>query len=206
MIDSDIKEALEELINISYGSATAAIADLFDSFAELKVPGIKVVPVEKVEHAILGSINHEPNLYITTQMFKGALEGEILFVIDKQSASNMQDLICLMEDVCIDKEEDDDDVEIRQSILEIANILGASCIGKLAELLNSVVSFFPPSIELKNRLLMGRKKEGYSKVIIISTLLEFKAEQITGHLFILFDDEMFICLEKSLYAFIEGNT
>ncbi|WP_035237376.1 hypothetical protein [Desulfobacter vibrioformis] len=204
MIDNEIKDALEELINISYGSATAAIADLFDSFAQLRVPGIKVVPVGEVEHAVLGENNHEPNLYISTQMFKGTFEGEILFVIDKQSASNMQDLICLLEDVCIDKEEDD--AEIRQSILEIANILGASCIGKLAELLNSVVSFSPPIIELNNRLFMGREKTGYSMVIIISTLLEFEKEQITGHLFILFDDEMFVWLEKSLYAFIEENT
>lgn len=204
MIDSDIKEALEELVNISYGSATAAVADLFDSFAQLRVPGIKVVPVEEVEHAVLGRINHEPNLYITTQMFKGTFEGEILFVIDKQSASNMQNLICLVEEVCIDKEESD--TETRQSILEIANILGASCIGKLVELLDSVVSFLPPSIELNNRLLMGREKAGYSKVIIISTLLEFEEERITGHLFILFDDKMFVWLEKSLYAFIEENT
>lgn len=204
MIDNDIKEALEELINISYGSATAAVADLFDSFAQLRVPGIKVVPVKDVEHAVLGKSNHDPNLYITTQMFKGTFEGEILFVIDKQSASNMQNLICLLEGVCTDKGEND--AETRQSILEIANILGASCIGKLAELLDSVVSFFPPTIELNNRLFMGRKKASYSKVIIISTLLEFKAEQITGHLFILFDDEMFVWLEKSLYAFIEGNT
>jgi len=204
MIDNDIKEALEELINISYGSATAAIADLFDSFAQLKVPGIQVVPVEEVEHAVLGKNNHEPDLYITTQMFTGTFKGEILFVIDKQSAYNMQTLICLLEEVCIDQEEND--TENRQSILEIANILGASCIGKLAELLDSVVSFLPPSIELDNRLLMGREKVGYSKVLIISTLLEFEEKQITGQLFILFDDEMFVWLEKSLYAFIEENT
>ncbi|WP_020590274.1 hypothetical protein [Desulfobacter curvatus] len=204
MIDSDIKEALGELINISYGSATAAIADLFDSFAQLKVPGIQIISVGDVEHAVLGKINHEPDLYITTQMFKGTFEGEILFVIDKQSAYNIQNLICLLEEVCTDQEEDDS--ETRQSILEIANILGASCIGKLAELLDSVVSFLPPSIELNNQLLMGREKAGYSKVLIISTVLEFEEEQITGHLFILFDDEMFVWLEKSLYAFIEENT
>lgn len=204
MINSDIKEALGELINISYGSATAAIADLFDSFAQLKVPGIQIISVGEVEHTVLGKINHEPNFYITTQMFKGAFEGEILFVIDKQSAHNMQDLICLMENVCANQEEDD--LETRQSILEIANILGSACIGKLAELLDSVVSFLPPSIELDNRLLMGREKAGYSKVLIISTVLEFKERQITGHLFILFDDEMFVWLKNSLQAFIEENT
>lgn len=204
MIDSEIKEALGELINISYGSATAAIADLFDSFARLKVPGIQIVSVGDVEYVVLGKIDNETNLYITTQMFKGAFEGEILFVIDQQSAYNMQNIICLLEGVCSDQKEDD--TETRQSIMEIANILGVSCIGKLAELLDSVVSFLPPSIELNNRLLIAQEKIGYSKVLIISTLLEFEKEQITGHLFILFDDEMFIWLKKSLYAFIEENT
>lgn len=203
MIDGDLKEALGELINISYGSATAAIADLFDSFARLRVPGIDVISADQVENAILGK-NREQDLYITTQLFRGTFEGEILFVIDRQSARNMQTLICSLEGVCED--EGEDDIEIRQSILEIANILGASCIGKLAELLGSVVSFSPPSVEQNSHLLMERKDAGYSRVVIISTLLEFEEAKISGHLFILFNDEMFDWLEKSLEAFIEDNT
>lgn len=203
MIDGEIIEALEELINISYGSATAAIADLFDSFAKLRVPGIRVIPADEVETVVLGK-NSPPDLYITTQMFRGSFEGEVLFVIDQQSARNMQDLICRLEGMCPDQ--GGDDTETRQSILEIANILGSSCIGKLAELLESMVSFSPPAIELSNRLLVGREDAGYSRVIIISTLLEFEEKQITGHLFILFNDEMFAWLEKSLAVFIEENT
>lgn len=203
MIDEEIKEALAELINISYGSATAAIADLFDSFAKLRVPGIEVIPADQIEDAVLGT-DRGPDLYISTQLFKGSVEGEILFVIDRQSAKNMQALICSLEDLEPDRGEDD--TETRQSILEIANILGASCIGKLAELLDSQVVFSPPNIELNNHLLAGRTKAAYSKVIIISTLLEFEETRIIGHLFILFNDEMFGWLEKSLEIFIEENT
>ncbi len=203
MIEGEVKEALGELINISFGSATAAIADLFDNFATLHVPGIKLIPVEQVEIFIMDKNENRP-LYITTQQFKGVFEGEIIFAIDTKSARNMQTLICEAEE--FNNEDDAEDDETRQSILEISNILGSSCIGKLAELLESDVTFAPPAIEFSEQLLIGLDKTQYTRVIIISTVLEFGEIKISGNLFIMFNNEMFEWLEKSLEAFLEDNT
>ncbi len=198
MMNEDFKDALGELINIAFGSSTAIIADLFDNFATLRVPDILVIPISEIEPYVLNGMEYQ-DVYMTTQQFKGALEGEIVFAIDGQSAQNMQNLICVGEnlDIC----DQLDETQIEQSVLEIANILGSSCIGKFVELLNTDVLFEPPGIEFTHELLKGLENTRYSKIIVISTVLEFKAAQISGRLFILYSDEMYDMLKERLEAF-----
>jgi chemotaxis protein CheC len=200
MIDEELKAVLGELINISFGSATATIADLFDNFATLHVPGITVIPVNELETLVMEGMENE-EIYITTQQFKGTFDGEIVFAVDAGSARNMQALICDPEDLRAEDITDED--EIRQSILEIANILGSSCIGKLAELLASEVTFLPPAIEFTRQLLTGLDRTRYTRIIIISTVLEFQEIQVSGKLFILFDNRIYSWLEAALQSFLD---
>lgn len=114
----------------------------------------------------------------------------------------MQTLICAAEECCADDASDDN--ETQQSVLEIANILGSSCIGKLAELLESDVSFSPPAIEFAQQLLSSLNQDRYTRIIIISTVLEFEETQIFGKLFIMFNNEVFAWLENALETFLEN--
>lgn len=200
MINQELKEVLGELINISFGSATAIIADLFDNFATLHVPDITVIPISDLETRVMEGMEYQSS-HITMQQFRGAFEGEIVFAIDSTSARNMQALICEAEDFSADAVTDEN--EIQQSILEIANILGSSCIGKLAELLESDVTFAPPTIEFTHEILAGLDRTRYTRIIIISTILEFKEMQVFGKLFILFNNPMYAWLEKALESFVE---
>ncbi len=201
MVNQELKEVLGELINISFGSATAIIADLFDNFATLHVPDITVIPINQLETLVMDGMDHQ-GIYITTQQFKGTFEGEIVFAVDSTSARNMQTLICAAED--FSPQDVSDENEIQQSILEIANILGSSCIGKLAELLESDVTFAPPAVEFTKQLLTGLDRTRYTRIIIIRTVLEFHETQIIGKLFIMFNNEMYAWLEKALEAFLEN--
>lgn len=200
MMTEDLKDALEELINISFGSATAIIADLFDSFATLNVPNITILPMSEVETIVMEGSEYQ-EIYITGQQFKGSFGGEIVFAIDKQSAANMQGLICAANK--FDDGQALDDSKIEHSVLEISNILGSSCIGKLVELLKEDVIFSPPTIELTQQLLTGLDKTRFSQIIVIQTLLEFQDEMISGRLFIMFNNEMFSILKKSLETFLD---
>lgn len=201
MIKEEAKDALGELINIAFGSATAIIADLFDKFATLHIPHITMKPLRDIEEFVLeGLANKE--IYITTQQFKGNFEGEIIFVIDKISAQNMQKMICATEGLGV--VEVMEDTEIQHSILEISNILGSCCVGKLAELLDTDVTFAPPGIELRQKLIGTLDETGYDHILIISTIMEFEETQILGKLFIMFSDEMFSWLEKTLQNYMEN--
>ncbi len=195
MIDGDLKDVLGELINISFGSATATIADLFDNFATLNVPEINFIELEEVNEFIMG-IYDKQKIYITTQQFKGKFQGEIVLVIDRESAQNMQFIV--------DDESDIEEDEVRQTVLEISNILGSSCIGKLAELLVTEVTFAPPSIDFSETLIQDVHGSPYSKVIVISTVLSFDELKINGKLVIMFSDDMFVWLEQALNDFMDN--
>jgi len=201
MIDKELKEVLSELINIAFGSATATIADLFDNFAKLHVPDISLMALNDIEEFVLEGLG-DKSIYITTQQFKGNFEGEVVFVIDRDSAGNMQKVICAAEGLdAVDAMEEN---EIQQSILEISNILGSSCIGKLAELLDTDATFVPPGIELSQKLMGGLDETRYHHILIVSTILEFEETQILGKLFIMFNNEMFTWLENTLKDVLEN--
>ncbi len=193
-------DALSELVNISFGSATAMIADIFDSFATLKVPDIKVIPVSDIESVIFKT-NSSTDLYVTTQQFRGNFSGEVVFVMDRQSAQNVHRFV--YESGPEESSSGVLDLVSAQDILEVSNILGSSCISKFVSLLKENVMFSPPNIELLDQLLIGLKSSSLSKVIVIGTILEFREVKIYGKLFILFSDEMFSSIGEAVRAFLK---
>ncbi|MBN2530212.1 MAG: response regulator [Deltaproteobacteria bacterium] len=199
-LTEELIDALSELINISFGSATAMIADLFDSFATLRVPNIKIIPVPEIETVIFDGNTHS-DLYVTTQQFRGNFSGEVVFIMDKQSAHNVHRVVYDTRNKT--RYEASRESVSEQDILEISNILGSSCISKFVSLLRESVMFSPPVIELLDQLLVGLKNSKFSKVIVIGTILEFKDIEIHGKLFIMFSDEMFSAIEKALKTFLE---
>ncbi|MEN8257897.1 MAG: hypothetical protein ABFS09_08555 [Thermodesulfobacteriota bacterium] len=201
MMKEELQDVLSELINISFGTATATIADIFDNFATLHVPSISFIPLQDLDEFILKDFDYQQT-YTTTQQFKGAFQGEIVFAMAPASAVNMQSIIFAEGEM--DDEAIYSDDELKQSILEIANILGSSCIGKLAELLCTDVTFAPPAIELCKQLVKDNQDSPYSQVIVISTVLEFREVEIHGKLFIMFSDEMSNWLQAALENFMEN--
>jgi len=195
MINDDQKEVLAELINISFGSATATIAELFDNFATLEVPKVDVIALEKINSFVMKKFDNQ-KVHLTTQQFKGNFHGEVVIVVDDKSAQNMQAIV--------DDGEDIDEGETQQNILEISNILGSSCIGKLAKLLVTEVSFSPPTIEYTDHLIKSVQDSPYNQVIVISTVLVFNELNIQGDVLIMISDEMFVWLEQALDDFVEN--
>lgn len=202
MLDDEMKEVLGELINISFGSAAAAIADLFDSFATLHVPNIKLMSLDEVKTDLFARADLG-DIYISSQQFKGQFLGESCFIIDGDGARSIASLI--------DEDGDDvaeegypDDCEVQENVLEIANILGTACVGKLSEMLSAEVTFNPPVIETVKQFLQGVKQEPYSQIIVIGTTLEFRDMQFTGRLLIMLNDKMFAWLDGALNSFLES--
>lgn len=196
MINDDFKEVLGELVNISFGHATAAIADLFDNFATLHVPKIEVLSLAEINSFMVGTFG-EHELYVTTQQFRGEFQGEIAMVINPESAAKMNHVI--------GEDDNSDENELKQNLLEIANILGVTCLSQLAELLEAELSFSPPSIELSRQLIQDIKESPYNKIIIISTVLSFEELDIRGDLFIMCNDDMLTWLLNAVNEFIEKN-
>ena len=46
-LTEDERDCLQELMNVAYGSATAAITEILDAFAQLSIPKIQIIDADE---------------------------------------------------------------------------------------------------------------------------------------------------------------
>ena len=197
-LTEDEKDCLQELMNVAYGSATAAITEILDAFAKLSIPKIQIINESELKTYLSNELNLDVEHLVSLQQINGTLCGENMFVIDKQSAKNIAYKFGLEEDEVNDE-------EIADVVLEITNILSSSTISKLAEDIDTNVSFSAPTIktltsidQLKNLFISK-----YEKVIIISTQLKFEDLDINAELFIFTTDNSILYIKEKLNKILD---
>src|SRR5574344_640971 len=197
-LTEDEKDCLQELMNVAYGSATAAITEILDAFAKLSIPKIQIINAQNLKSYLSKELNLNEEHLVALQQINGVLSGENMFVIDKKSAKSMAYKFGL-------SEEEINEEEICDITLEITNILSSSTISKLAEDIETCVSFSAPTIRIINSIdeLNNIFISQYEKVIIISTKLEFIDLNIDGELFSLTRDNSILCIREKLNKILD---
>ena len=191
-LTEDEKDVLQELMNIAYGSATAVVADMLEAFASLSIPNIKIMTVSellKTFHELKSS-----SYFFSSQAFSGEFNGESAFFINEESANNLAKHLEL-----------ENRADLDDAILELTNVLTSSLTTKLAQEMETEVSFSLPNI-LKIPL---EEMEGvetfqlYSQVIVIDTNLNFQDQKINGKIFILTKDASILWLKTKLNTILD---
>ena len=197
-LNEDQQDCLQELVNIAYGSATAAISNILDAFATLNIPQINIIDTKNLKSHLLEHIKVDDSHFVSSQIINGKISGENLFIIGKSSAFNMAKEFGLEDDEI-------DHNELCDVILEITNILSSSTISKLANEMDAAVSFSPPHVHVLNSISDFDNKylEKYHKVIIISTQLNFQHQNINGELLILTTDDSIMYIKQMLNKILE---
>ncbi len=198
ILNEDEKDCLQELMNIAYGSATAAITEILDAFATLSIPKIEIIKTKELKDYLSKEVCLNFSHFVCMQQINGVISGENLFVIDKESAYNIALKFGL-------EEEEITDNELSDIILEITNILSSSTISKLAEDIQATVSFSPPDVKILDTIskLDNQFIEKYQNVIIISTRLKFEDLDIDGELLILTTDKSIDYIKKIVNKILE---
>lgn len=198
ILSDDEKDCLQELMNISYGAATAAISKIIDRFATLSIPAITVISSEDLKEQLLSKLEHNKTFFISNQLVNGNLSGQNLFIIDSQSSKNLA--------VEFGLEEDEQDLEdIEDIVLEITNILSSTASSKLAELLNTKIGFSSPTIKYinSNQNIHFENDSDYESIIVISTNLQFENQHINAELVFMKHKSSFEYLKKALNEFLD---
>ncbi len=198
ILNEDEKDCLQELINIAYGSATAAITEILNARATLSIPQIQIINASDLKSYLSHQIEVDTSHFVATQQINGIISGENLFVIDKESAKNIARKFDL-------EEEEITENELSDIILEITNILSSSTVSKLAQEMNARISFSPPDINILHSIndLDNKFIKNYAKVIVISTELNFSDLNIKGELLILTTDNSIIYIKKMLNKILD---
>ncbi len=193
ILNEDEKDCLQELMNVSYGAATAAISDIISKFATLSIPKIRTISSNELMTYLSNKLLSRNKYYIANQLINGNLAGENIFIIDEISSFNLAKEFDIGEDEINEN-------EIKDIILEITNILSSATSGKLASLVDANISFNAPHITKIDSLneFDRRFETEYSHVIIISTELKFEDQNITGELMMLTKKDAASYLKNSI--------
>jgi chemotaxis protein CheC len=133
------RDALQELVNIGMGSAGAALAKVLGAFVELTVPRIDLLDRRRAALLLgpdIGSWS-ETDIEAVRQPFFGGMMGESLMLFDGAEPARLADLIGLAESPTAEEQQ--------EMLLDLANVVLGSCVNGIAEPLQEVVSFSPPS-------------------------------------------------------------
>ena len=198
ILDSDEKDCLQELMNISYGVATAAITQIVNKFATLNIPKIEIVNPVEFRNYLSKRFNCNNSYFVCSQILNGNIAGENMFIMDNESINN------LAKEFGLDESEINED-ELKDIMLEISNIISTTTISKLCDLLDSKVIFSPPSISIVSSIenYEDNYKVEYQYIIIISTELLFEDQNIHGELIILSKDESILFIKEAIKKILE---
>jgi chemotaxis protein CheC len=190
-LNSDQKDCLQELMNIAFGASTAIIAKIIDKFATLDIPTIETTSSGKLREQLVVKLKNSGAFYLSSQLISGDISGKNIFIIDKDSALNLAHEF---------DEEEISENEQKDVVLEITNLISSTSSSKLASLIDSTISFSPPTINLVSSIneFDNQFYNDYEHIIVISTLLKFDDQDIQGQLIMMTKKESSVFLKTAL--------
>ena len=183
-------DALREFMNVGLGAATSNIAELLDAFATIHVPEIIVCDSDRLTQILKSKLDNKSKYYIIKQLFTGKFGGECMFVMNEESANKLGDHLYDVKNPSHD--------DINDAVIELTNILASTIVSRLTLELGTDVQFFVPSSLFLDaeEIINYEDIKHYSKIIIISTVLDFQDQQINGYIYILTKDESILSLKE----------
>lgn len=204
-LSQDEKDILEELMNIAFGSASADLGEVIDIRVALNVPEVQVSDIKSIPEYLDMVNGDDQENHIIEQNFWGDFSGRS-FLVFSGGAGNV--LVSLAEENPAAKEESFN-TGIRYSgvLLEIGNILIGACIGKISELLETIVTYSPPTMVGQNQdftALLEDFCEPAMKAIIIKTVFSFDDQLTNGVLLTITKPESITWMKDALANFMEN--
>ncbi|SDY83934.1 chemotaxis protein CheC [Proteiniborus ethanoligenes] len=194
-LNSTFLDILKELGNIGSGNAATALASMIDKKVDMKVPQVKILEFKEVGD-ILGD-SETPVVGIYFEMTDD-IEGNIMFVLDIESAVNLTDMLFSRSSSKSELDEMD-----MSALSEVGNILSASYINSLSTLtgLNLKISVPSICIDMAAAILsVPAVQFGHfgDHVILIETQFEEGDKLITGDFFLIPEIDSFQKILSSL--------
>lgn len=195
---------LQELMNIAFGSASADLEEVLDLSIDLRVPEAETVPVSELKDYIAGSMKLDDRSSMVEEKFWGEFSGSSILVFPEAVGKN---LLSILSHPALESTAENQIGEMDQGVLlEVGNILIGACIGKISELLNTVVTYSPPYIELGKRSNLDFFVENFepgSYAIILKTEFVFHQEHLNGRLMIITGQDSIAWMKAALNSFME---
>lgn len=204
IISAEEKDILQEVMNISFGQASADLAEVINARVILSVPQVALLRAHELPEFIGKEIEGCNGINLVEQNFLGRLKGMTYLIFPSEAG---RELISMLEDEYESISEKDNVSALeRDTLLEVGNILIGACVGKIAELLKEIVTYSPPRVVLEHRAVSTIPKALFKSddfAIVMRTVFRFDREDVSGYLFLIMSQESFDWLKVALREFVE---
>ena len=181
-INSNILDVLKEIGNIGSGNAATALANMISKRVNMDVPQTRLLEFKDVSNLLGGEENPVVGIYFE---MKGDVVGNIMFVLDLNSAKNLTEML-------YSHDTDSDDLtEMDISALsEIGNIISSSYVNSLSELTGLKIKISVPSLSIDMAgaiLSVPAVQFGHigDHVLFVETKFEEGKREVIGNLFLI---------------------
>jgi chemotaxis protein CheC len=199
MLSGDKRDALQEIVNIGMGSAGAALAEVLGAFVELAVPRIDVVDRKRVPLLLDTGAWSDGEIEAVRQPFFGGIIGESLMLFDGAEPAH---LAALVGHATAPSRE-----EQQELLLDLANVVIGACVTGIAEPLDEVVSFAPPS------RLGGRpdpstfvpEDPGQSReALVINVDFKLEERRFRGRVLVFLSEPSLVRIDNAIHRFLDA--
>jgi chemotaxis protein CheC len=197
-------DTLQEIMNMAFGSAAADLAEAMDVHVILSVPTIRVLQTSELSDYVKNEIRGYERISIVEQDFLAKFRGIALLIFPSGLGRSL--FAILGEPSESSFESDPMDALERETLMEIANILVGACVSKVAELLGDVVIYSPPRVvveDLPQNSVSEKLFQSGRVAITLQTVFHFNAQDVSGFLFLVCDQESTNWLRKALDEFLK---
>jgi len=202
-ITEEETDILQEIMNIAFGKAAADLAEIINIFVELSVPKIAMVRAVELPAYLRGEVDGSERISIVEQNFWGQFKGSAFLVFRSGAGKELISLLGSGEEVAF---EEAIEVLERETLMEVGNILIGACVGKVAELLQDVVTYSPPRVIVEddpNDAIPESLFDPSYTAIVLKTVFCFNERDVNGLLFLVTSQESISWLQQALVAFME---
>ena len=130
----DQRDALQELMNISMGQAANSLAHLIETKIGISIPNITAVTPEQLSEMV----RHNQEPHSPRQSFMGDIHGEVMSILSQSGLAEVAELM--------EYEQPLSDADIKETILELCNILAGACLSGLSEQLELTTNLQMPTL------------------------------------------------------------
>ncbi|OGQ94542.1 MAG: chemotaxis protein CheC [Deltaproteobacteria bacterium RIFOXYD12_FULL_57_12] len=204
ILSQEEKDILQEIMNIAFGRASADLAEVIDIYVELSVPFVQTIRAVDLPAYITAELRNHEMISVVEQGYLGRFRGMALLVFPAGAGRELFSLLGDGGDVSSNGLSMA--VMEKETLMEVGNILIGACVGKVAELLDDLVTYSPPRITVEehsgNAVGADLFEQG-SMATVMRTVFSFQNRDINGYFFLINSSESFQWLKKALYLFLE---
>ncbi len=197
------QDALQEIMNIGFGSAAADLAEIIDLHVILSVPRIAVLESCEIINFINQEIPDTTDMSMITQFFSGKLNGGSFLVFPHGEGRKL--LKIFDGEMSVLGDGYDIDLLEKETLVEIGNIIIGACVGKIAEMLGDVVTYAPPRFFAQNQIhetLESVVNASDSFAILFKTVFDFEQHNVSGYLFLVSQYSIMPWLKQAIAEFL----